>query len=415
MSAEAARASCSPGDPAGAARLPAPAEAVASLVARLSPVGTEQVRVSEAAGRVLAEAVRTDRPNPPCDVSAMDGYALRLADAVQRRLPVSAEVAIGQRPPNLALGTTVRIFTGGAVPPEAEAVIRREDVREQGDTIELSADLRIERGMNIRFRGENASDAAVVLEAGAMISAGAVGVLATFGVAEVTVHRRVRTAILATGNELLPVEAVPEPWQIRDSNGPALSALLGDVPWLNCQASRRVPDRPEALRDALVGALETCDAVVLTGGVSMGDYDFVPETVQAVGGEVVFHKIAQRPGKPMLGAVGPKGQAILGLPGNPVPAMVTLRRWGSVILRRLAGHADPDPLTGAVTITHPDDTRREIAWHRLVRLIAPGQAELVRGKGSGDLVSLAQSNGFVELPPGASGPGPWPFHPWRLS
>lgn len=396
-------------------QLPLPIEAVATLVARLSPVGIDRVMLNIAAGRVLAEAVRADRPSPPYDVSAMDGYALRLTDVCCRQLPISAEVDIGEKPPHMMPGFAVRIFTGGSVPAEAEVVIKREDVRELPEAIEVPVGLRVERGMNIRRRGENASTGTTAAVAGSMASAATVGVLATFGFAEVTVRRRVRVAILVTGNELLPVESAPEPWQIRDSNGPALAAMLGSAPWLDCLPPRRVLDRPEALRAALGGALEACDAVVLTGGVSMGDYDFVPAAVESVGAKVVFHKFAQRPGKPMLGAIGPEGQAILGLPGNPLAAMVTLRRWGSVALRKLAGFAEPDPPVAAALLRNPDEKYRNVCWHRLAKLTAPGEAELVVGMGPGDPVSAAHADGFLELSPRASGPGPWPFYAWGLA
>lgn len=401
--------------PCDTSHLPAPAEAVAALVARLSPVDTERVMLNGAAGRVLAEPVRADRPNPPCDVSAMDGYALRLADTGRSRVPVLAEVSVGEKPPHMEAGCAVRIFTGGAVPVEAEAVIKREDVREHPGAIDLSVELDVDRGMNIRRRGENAPAGSVAAVAGSVASAATSGVLATFGFVQISVRRRVRVAILVTGNELLPVESAPEPWQIRDSNGPALAAMLERVPWLDGLPPRRVPDRPDVLHAALGGALEACDAVVLTGGVSMGDYDFVPATIQAVGGEVVFHKLAQRPGKPMLGAIGPDGQAILGLPGNPISAMVTMRRWGSVVLRKLAGFAEPDPPVAAVTVRNPDEKRLNMCWHRPVKLTAPGEVELVESRGSGDLISAARADGFVELPPGASGSGPWPFYAWDLS
>ncbi len=160
--------------------------------------------------------------------------------------------------------------------------------------------------------------------------------------------------------------------------------------------------------------LDACDAVVLTGGVSMGDYDHVPAAVEAVGGRTVFHKLALRPGKPMLGAVGPRGQAILGLPGNPVSVMVTVRRLGIAALRRLAGFAKVDPPLPMVSLQEASTKPLHLWWYRPVRLLADGKAELVHSMGSGDLVSAARSDGFIELPPHAQGEGPWPFYTWAL-
>ena len=187
---------------------------------------------------------------------------------------------------------------------------------------------------------------------------------------------------------------------------------MAALPWAELITTARQVDKPDLLYDEIETALDSCHAVILTGGVSMGDYDFVPEVVARVGAETVFHGLAQRPGKPMLGAVGPEGQAILGLPGNPVSVMVTARRLGVPVLRKLAGFRQPAPPPPEVRISDPDADTIDLWWHRLVRLVEPGIAEVVRTRGSGDLVSAARSDGFVAIPPGQHGQGPWPYYPW---
>lgn len=394
--------------------LSSPHEALAALLARLNPVAAERLPLERAAGRVLAEPVRADRPSPACDVSAMDGYAVRLADLALGKLPVAGEVVIGQAPPRLPPGQAVRIFTGGAVPTEAEAVIPRENITESLAAITLPAGLSLQPGANIRRAGENLLAGETVIEVGQAITPAVVAALATFGQVEPLVYRPVRVSVLTTGDEVLPPSAAPSPWQLRDSNGPFLRGLLGGLPWVDLLHVQQVRDDPTALQHALGQALGDSDAVLLTGGVSMGDHDHVPDAVRQAGSEVVFHKLAIRPGKPMLGAVGPAGQAILGLPGNPVSVMVTARRFAVPALRKLAGYAVPETLAATVELTNPDDKVLGLWWYRPVRLISVGQVECVPSKGSGDVVSAARSDGVIEMPPQATDRGPWPFYPWTL-
>ncbi len=390
-----------------------PHEAIARLVERLAPVSGEEVDLDEAGGRVLAEDIASDRPSPSCDVSAMDGYAVRLADLDRTELPVSGEVAIGTEPPELAPGAAVMIFTGGAVPAGAEAVIPRELVEERAGRIGLPGALDISPGQHIRRKGENLGGGEVVIEKGIAVDAAVAGALASFGIVRPRLFQRVRIGVMVTGDEVLPPEAAPTPWQLRDSNGSTLRTLVDGLPWAEAGSFERVTDEPDLLGKALGRMLGDCRVIMLTGGVSMGDYDYVPQVLQDAGADIVFHRLAQRPGKPMLGAVGPDGEAILGLPGNPVSVAVSARRIGMVALRRMAGFADVDPPPAMVTVEDPDADRIDLWWHRLVCLIGPGRARLVPTRGSGDLVSAARSTGFVAVPPGEAGPGPWPYYSWH--
>jgi molybdopterin molybdotransferase len=389
---------------------------VARLVDRLSPVGSETVAFSAAAGRVLAEPLIADRDSPPVDVSAMDGYAVRLSDLSgcdPLTLPVAGEAHIGRAPPDLPQGCAVRIVTGAPVPAGTEAVIRREDIDERLQRITVPAGLNPRAGDNIRRHGENLRCHEVVVPAGVTITPAVAGAMAALGVREPGIRRRVRVGVIVTGDELLASgNAVPEPWQIRDSNGPALLAMIDSVPWLDLRPVVYAEDDLDRITTALSDRLAECDAVFLTGGVSMGDCDYVPAAVARAGAEIVFHRLPIRPGKPLLGAVGPGGQAVLGLPGNPVSVLVTARRFGTVALRRLAGLAQSDPPPPAVTIVNPDPHPTAEWRFRLVRFRGPGAAELTPTMGSGDFVSAARSDGFVEIPPGEAGAGPWPFYGW---
>jgi molybdopterin molybdotransferase len=399
-----------------AATAPRPCAVLADLASQLTPVTAETVSWRAAAGRVLAERLHADRDSPAHDVSAMDGYALRLADRSVRTtctFSVAVEARIGAPPPALPAGQAVRIVTGAALPDGADVVIRREDVQEFADRIVLPADLRLKAGEHIRRRGENLHQHDLALEAGVLISPAVASALATFGVAEPCVRRRVRVGVISTGDELL----APEPYGLRDANGPALEAMLATLPWVESQAMGPVPDELGAVIAAVKTQLDRCDAVFISGGVSMGDRDYVPAAVAEAGCALVFHRLPIRPGRPLLGAIGPRGQAILGLPGNPVSVLVTARRFGMMALRRLGGLCDIDPPGRMVTLTAESarglaKTGLELWSYRPVRLAGAGRAELVVPHSSGDFVTAARSDGFIEVSPNGAGGGPWPFYTW---
>ncbi|TVP94078.1 MAG: molybdopterin molybdenumtransferase MoeA [Planctomycetaceae bacterium] len=398
--------------------LSGPDEAIETLGERLSPVDTEAIRPS--AGRVLAEPIWADRDSPAADVSAMDGYAARLTDLSEAgELEVTGEIAAGAPSGPLPVGGVVRVFTGAIVPSGAEVVIRREDVSESSHHIRWADVARQQpAGANIRRRGENAKAGSAILAAGTCLNAASIAAAANFGAARVTAFRRVTVSVIVTGNELLGVEESPQPWQLRDSNGPTVAAMVEARPWIELKRMTRCGDQPAALRQLLERCLDDSDAVILTGGVSKGDHDHVPGVLAAAGCETLFHRLPIRPGQPVLGAVAHRGQLVLGLPGNPVSTACCLMRIGLPLLTKLGGRRDWRPQPLAVTVANPDDKTLPLHWMRLVILGAatpatgPTQVERITSQGSGDLVSLGRSEGFIEQPPGESGPGPWPFFPW---
>lgn len=385
------------------------------LSRRLRSVDAERVELDAASGRVLREDLLSDRPSPPVSVSAMDGFAVRLTDLGQASIPLQGEVQIGSAPHTLGQGVAMRITTGGAIPEGADAVIRREDVEEGTDAITIDPGVirTIRSGNFIRHEGENIGAGAHVAWGGSRITPAIAGALATFGCARPLVSRRVRIAYLSTGDELVEVDEPVEPWNIRDSSGPALRTLLAVKTWRELVSCSHVHDDPQLLCDAIVEALSQCDMLITTGGVSMGDRDFVPAALEQAGATIIFHKVAQRPGKPLLGAIGPKGQAILSLPGNPVSVLVALLRIVGPVCEHLAGMRTMTLGAGGVTLTNPSSENSDLWNYPLVRLESPGLASLVETRGSGDIVSAAHSDGFVEIPPGQSGPGPWLLFPWN--
>jgi molybdopterin molybdotransferase len=371
-------------------------EARARSAARVRRLGYEEIALAEADGRALALDVVADRPLPPFDNAAMDGFAARTAD-LPGALALAGEVAAGH-PGEAALrpGQAVRIMTGAALPAGADCVVMKEDARELGATVRLPA---ATTGAHVRRAGEDVAIGERVLVAGDEIAPGEIGLLAALGRARVAVGRCPRVAIVPTGDELVPLGTEPGPGQLVESNGLALAALVREaaaVPVLRPIA----PDRPEALTAALGAALADADVLVTSGGVSAGEHDHVRGALTALGVAIDFWKVAIRPGKPLVFGVAPGGQLVFGLPGNPVSSMVTFELFVRPALRALAG---------ARTTERP---RAEVTLDRAVPK-QPGRAQVLRAvltrsgtelvatphakQGSGMLSSMARVDGLVVL------------------
>jgi molybdopterin molybdotransferase len=371
----------------------------------LSPVGLERVSLSQAAGRVLAEPIRADRPSPACDTSAMDGYAVRMSDLRPAWLPVLGEAAIGRPPPAMPSAAVLSIFTGGPVPHGCDAVVPREHTIEADGAMRLREGATVRPGQHIRRRGENGLAGRVVAEAGRVIDAPIAAAMAAVGVSGPSVYRRVRVAAIVTGDEVLAADAAAQPWQVRDSNGAALAAMLGTVPWVRWLGVTHADDNPAAIRAAVAAALESADAVLLTGGVSVGDHDHVPAAVVACGCRIMFHGLPIRPGKPVLAAIGPSGQAVVGLPGNPVAVLTTAKLVALPLLRALSGQRSGDGTAGLADVEGDAVAPADLWWYPPVRRLPSGRYVVAAGKGSGDWIAAAQSDGFIEVPPGEPAAG----------
>ncbi len=395
---------------------PSPASAIAHLCRMLQPGErpTEHLPLDQARGRILAEEIRSDRPSPPFDASAMDGYALRAADLNRQQIRIVGECLIGKPPAELRDGA-MKIMTGAPVPAGADLVVKREDVEEHSDHIRLSTTVRETRpGDHIRRRGENAPSNAPVLAPGQILTGASIATLASFGATSVPVKTPVSIRIITTGNEVVPPHTTPSAWEIRNSNDPALHAIV-DCPHARVTSRSHIGDTREQTADDIADALghtKRGDALLLTGGVSMGDHDHVPDALREAGCHVVFHRVQQRPGRPLLGAIGPSGQLVAGLPGNPLSVMVSARRILRPLIDQQAGIDGWNRPPGAVEI-EGDERSLHLWWHRLVQWDATTERyRLVAGRGSGDVAAAGRSDGFVELPPGHTGNGPWPLYTW---
>jgi molybdopterin molybdotransferase len=353
------------------------------MLLALGPLPAERAALTRAEGRFLAEPVMARMAAPPADCSAMDGYALRSADAGgSGSLNVVETVFAGElaaRP--LGPGEAARIFTGAPLPAGADAVVREESVSLENGRVRLRAEVR--RGENVRRAGEDVAKGGLALPAGVRLGPRQVSLCAAVGVEEVAVHRRPRVTVISTGDELVR-------GRTPDSNGPAVAGLARaagvEV------ATRLVGDELPAVTEAVAESLGQGDAVVTIGGVSVGRRDHVPVALERLGAELLVHGVPMKPGKPFLFArCG--GKAVLGLPGSPSACLVAFEVFARPALLRLAGAARPLRRALRVPLAEPAEGRPGRARFLWARLDPDGRARplgrdaaQVRGPALADLL-----------------------------
>lgn len=316
------------------------------LFALTPPVAAETVPIAAAAGRWAADAIVARRTQPAADLSAMDGYAIRFAD-MPGPWRVVGESAAG-RPLDavLAAGQAARIFTGAAVPAGADTVLIQEEAAREGERLTLAGEGPAHAGRNTRRKGLDFSEGETLIAAGERLTPARIALAATGGHGALPVRRRVRVALVATGDELVPPGTPVQGLALPESNRLMLAAMLADLP-VEVVDLGILPDDLHALTQAFAGV--AADLLVTTGGASVGDHDLVRPALEAAGGTIDFWRIALRPGKPMMaGSLG--GTAVLGLPGNPVSAFVTAVLFVHPLVAHLAGAADPLPATVRTTL-----------------------------------------------------------------
>ncbi len=378
-----------------------PAAALETILARVAPLAAEQVPLLDAVGRVLAAPLVADRALPAWDNSAMDGYAVRFAElAVGSPLPISQTIAAGHTGDHpLAPGTVARIFTGAAVPPGADTVIMQEDVTADGHSMTPTELPRA--GANVRRQGTDVQPGQALLPAGRGVTAGDVGLLAALGRSVVSVVRAPVVTILSTGDELAAVDAPAlARGQIRNSNAWMLAAAVraaGGVP----RIVPIVPDDRAAVDAALAEGVQA-DALLTSGGVSVGDYDHVGHALRALAGDAFgFWKVAVKPGKPLAFAMVGRC-AVFGLPGNPVSAGVTFELFAAPALRKLAGHTRlaRRRVSAVLDSALPAAQGREIYARAALREVdGVLHVDPARTQSSGALSSLAAADALVITPP----------------
>lgn len=381
------------------------AEVMAHADASLLP--PESVPLLDACDRVLAEELVAARDLPPWRNSSMDGYAVRAEDVrAGSSLAVVEEVHAGAAPAKrVEVGTAVKIMTGAPMPEGADTVLPKECARQTGGTVEIvEGRMPLPRpGEYVRPAGEDVRTGEVVMPAGTLLTPAAIGVAASLGRAVLQVRQRPRVAILATGDEIAEIGEVPGPQQIHASSTWALAAAIGRIGAVPVQMGIARDRREELV--ARVEAALACDVVLTTGGVSVGDKDFVAEAVRSLGAEVRIHGVAQRPGHPLLFA-RVRGRLFFGLPGNPVSTLVCFEEYVQPALLRMAGH--PRPFLPVVEATLEGELRIRTGRFQFVRgVLTRGDGGFrVRSAGnqsSGALTSMLRGNCLVLLPAEATG------------
>ncbi len=379
-------------------------QALEKVLAMFSPLQSEQVPVLESLDRVLASDVVAPMDIPPLANTAMDGYAVRVADTATAspehpvRLHVEDYLAAGYvRNTPIAPGTAVRIMTGAPVPPGTEAVIPFEHVIEEEDAIVVSQPIAMHK--NVRAAGEDVRKGQTVLTAGTRLRAQEVGMLAALGKARVTVRRRPRVAILSTGDEIIEVDAPWRPGKIRDANGYTIASLVrhygGEAIRLGI-AKDTIEELTAKLR---LGLDAGADLLVTSGGVSMGDFDVVKKVLSAEG-EMHFWRVRMKPGKPLaFGQI--QGIPLLGLPGNPVSSMISFLLFGRAAMQKMLGMT-PSPLpTRTAILVDPikhKDNRRHFVRVWLEEKDGQVLAHLTGDQGSGILLSMVRAQGLAVIP-----------------
>jgi molybdopterin molybdotransferase len=380
-------------------------EALERVLHDLPRLGSEQVALPGAWGRVLAEEIRSPRDVPPFRNSAMDGFAVRAADLATARegspvrLRVLETVGAGSMPTKTVVaGAAVRIMTGAPMPAEADSVVRVEDTAAAGDDVDVSTPL--EPGANVRHPGEDVRRGDRVLGPGRLLRPPDLGVLASVGVATVRAVRRPRVAIVSTGDELVDLGQPLGPGQIVNSNAYALAAAVEEVGGEPIVLGI-VPDRPEAIRAAFEDACRA-DAVLSTGGVSVGSFDYVRQILAELGYKERFWKVAQKPGKPLsFGLRG--GTPVFGLPGNPVSCLVCFYVYVLPTLRTMMGMERV--FLPNIEATMAETITKATKLTEFVRCNVDGpadnrQARSTGSQSSGVLRSLSLGDGLIVGPAG---------------
>lgn len=372
-------------------------DALAKLLAAAPVVArTERVPLARAAGRVLAEDVGAPFDVPPFPRATMDGYAVRSADAGVRR--VVADIFAGADAlPTLGAGEAARIATGAPVPPGADAVVRVEDTSEGPEGVALRVAPR--PGLAIEPAGADLRAGETVARAGDRLGPARLGLLASLGRADALVRAKPRVAIMASGDELLQPGQPPQPFRIYDSNSTTLAALCA-AQGAHVERLATLPDTLDALEPALRHAARLHDAIVVSGGASAGAKDLLVDAASKLG-EVLFHGVRVKPGKPLLAAR--IGECLLvGLPGNPTSALSNAALFLAPALRRMASLPPAAPLATEATLAI--DVRGEGERYLFLPVkLHEGQATPTF-KGSGALTSMAASDGWIGVPEGATLP-----------
>jgi len=376
-------------------------EARDTILAAMPSFGADSISANASVGRVLRQSVLAERDQPPFDRVMMDGIAISFDDfdSGTRRFPIQATQAAGDEQLVLENGKCIEIMTGASLPENADCIVPVERIVSANSTAEIEADYRAEQRQFIHPRGSDHTAGTELLTAGKRISAMDIAVINSCGLTDIEVCKWPSIRVISTGNELVAAGEPIEPHQIRLSNGPAVISMLEQHGYADCEHDHLVDD-PELLKEKIGEHLDNADVLVLSGGVSMGKADFIPQVLEDLGVKVVIHKISQRPGKPMWFGMGPKNQAVFALPGNPVSTLVCCRQYVVPALNAASALQGKQPEFAALA--------QDVVFKPMLTCFLPvrllsntgGQvlAMPVHTNTSGDFASLSGTDGYLELP-----------------
>jgi molybdopterin molybdotransferase len=371
------------------------------------PAKTENLPLLDAQSRVLAQPLLADRDQPPFDRSSRDGFALRASDwTPEASLEIVGQVRAGQlwSSPALAAGQAIEIMTGAPIPSGADAVLMVEHANRSGNRLTPNAPRALKPGENIVARGSEAREGTQVVPAGTRVGAAEIALAATCGQTQLAVFPKPKVAILATGDELVELDQFPAPQQIRNSNGYSIAAMVaaaGGEP-IRLPIARDL--REDIQRNIL--AARAANLLILSGGVSMGEYDLVEEVLASFGAEFFFTGVRMQPGKPVVFGRLPARDGtpelyFIGLPGNPISTQVTFHCFTELFLRVLAGEPDPAPKWALATLTEAIAAKPGLT--RLLPARREGtEVTTTPWQGSGDLAANARANCYAEFKPNQS-------------
>ncbi|MDF2431646.1 MAG: molybdopterin molybdotransferase [Mucilaginibacter sp.] len=375
-------------------------EAENIIMAQVKDYGAEIVPFEMALGRVLAENIKADRDLPPFNRVTMDGIAINY-DAIENGIStfrIKATQAAGDEPAHISEpAECIEIMTGAMLPLSADTVIRYEDLELRAGLATLVTNV-IKRGQNIHYKGNDKKQDELVAIEGQLVTPAMISLIASVGETELRVKKLPRVVILSSGDELVEIDQIPSPYQIRMSNSYTMKAVLKQH---QLEADRlHLPDDPEIIKNKLKTCLENYDVLLMSGGVSMGKFDHIPKALEALQVTTLFHKVQQRPGKPFWFGKHENGQLVFAFPGNPVATFMCLYRYFLPWLRATSGMPVQPPLQAVLdnrlSFNHSLKYFLQVIlyYNEFCQLMAAP----VEGNGSGDFANLADTDAFMELP-----------------
>lgn len=373
------------------------------ILENIIKIPTEKASINDALGRILAEDLYADRDFPPFNRVTMDGIAIQYSqlEKGQKTFEIEATAAAGNPQKTLQNAQNcMEVMTGAMIPLNTDIVIRYEDLSILGRNVEILVDFStIKAGQNIHPKGSDRKVGDVIVAKGKKLSPAEIGVAATIGKDEILVQRKLRAVVFSTGEEIVPITEKPLPHQIRTSNGYALQASLKN--WGLETENVLLPDNQAIIEQKIAEFMETFDVLILSGGVSAGKFDFVPQALENQGVKKLFHKVSQRPGKPFWFGKSANGTIVFALPGNPVSTFMCLNRYFKKWLDASQGIENKQIMA---ELTEDFRFKPELTFFLQVQLSYSSTGKIlatpVEGHGSGDLANLVEADAFLELPLG---------------